>query len=55
MTQEELDLLDPGFRQVGVEGADITLNQYLDANAERELSGTKLNTFFEKYGLPAHR
>ena len=51
MTQEELDLLDPGFRQVGVEGADITLNQYLDANAERELSGTKLNTFFEKYDV----
>ena len=40
-------LLDPGFREVGLEGSEITINQYLDATAERESAGTKLNQFFD--------
>ena len=51
MTQSELERLDPGFREVGLEGAEINLNQYLDAVSEREVAGTKLNNFFEKYDL----
>ena len=51
MTQSELEQLDPGFREVGLEGAEINLNQYLDAVSEREVAGTKLNNFFEKYDL----
>ncbi|MBH68183.1 MAG: amidase [Rhodospirillaceae bacterium] len=51
MSPEQLELLDPGFRDVGVEGAEITLNQYLDATSEREIAGTKLNQFFERYDI----
>ncbi len=51
MAQSELEQLDPGFREVGLEGAEINLNQYLDAVSEREVAGTKLNNFFEKYDL----
>ena len=51
MSTDELELLDPGFREVGIEGADITLDQYLNANSEREIAGTKLNQFFAKYDL----
>ena len=51
MTPDELDQLDPGFRDVGREGSEIHLNQYLDAVSERELAGTKLNTFFDNYDL----
>ncbi|MDA1310812.1 MAG: amidase [Proteobacteria bacterium] len=51
MTEEQLAVLEPGFRQVGLEGAEITLNDYLDANAEREAAGTKLNQFLDRYDL----
>ena len=51
MTDDQLALLDPGFREVGLEGTEITINQYLDATAERESAGTKLNQFFDKYDL----
>ena len=51
MTGEQLALLDPGFREVGLEGAEITIKQYLDATAERESAGTKLNEFFDNYDL----
>jgi aspartyl-tRNA(Asn)/glutamyl-tRNA(Gln) amidotransferase subunit A len=51
MTDDQLALLDPGFREVGLEGSEITINQYLDATAERESAGTKLNQFFDKYDL----
>ena len=51
MTEEQLAVLEPGFRQVGLEGAEITLNNYLDANAEREAAGTKLNQFLDRYDL----
>lgn len=51
MSTDELEILDPGFREVGIEGADITLDQYLNANSEREIAGTKLNQFFAKYDL----
>ena len=51
MTDDQLALLDPGFREVGLEGSGITINQYLDATAERESAGTKLNQFFDKYDL----
>ena len=51
MTDDQLALLDPGFREVGLEGSEITIKQYLDATAEREGAGTKLNQFFDKYDL----
>jgi aspartyl-tRNA(Asn)/glutamyl-tRNA(Gln) amidotransferase subunit A len=51
MTEEQLAVLEPGFRQIGLEGAEITLNEYLDANAEREAAGSKLNQFFDRYDL----
>jgi aspartyl-tRNA(Asn)/glutamyl-tRNA(Gln) amidotransferase subunit A len=51
MTEEQLSLLDPGFRDVGLEGAEITIKQYLDATSERESSGTKLNQFFDNYDI----
>ena len=51
MTGEQLALLDPGFREVGLEGAEITIKQYLDATAERESAGTILNEFFDNYDL----
>ena len=51
MTEDQLALLDPGFREVGVAGAEITLNEFLDANAAREAAGHKLNLFLDKYDL----
>ena len=51
LTEAEHALLDPGFREVGIAGADITLNEFLDANAAREVAGTKLNLFLDKYDL----
>lgn len=51
MSEDHLAMLDPGFRAVGIAGAEITLNAYLDANAAREAAGTKLNLFLDKYDL----
>jgi len=48
---EELAMLDPGFREVGVAGNEITLDEYLDAVAAREAAGTKLNLFLDQYDL----
>ncbi len=51
MSKEQIAQLDPGFRQVGLEGSEITLNEYLDANAEREAAGTALNKFLSRYDI----
>ena len=51
LSEAELAMLDPGFREVGIAGADITLTEFLDANAAREAAGTKLNLFLDKYDL----
>jgi aspartyl-tRNA(Asn)/glutamyl-tRNA(Gln) amidotransferase subunit A len=51
MTEDELAMLDPGFRAVGIAGGEITLTEFLDANAAREAAGAKLNVFLDKYDL----
>ena len=51
MSEEHLAMLDPGFRQVGIEGAEITINDYLDATAAREAAGNTLNRFLDRYDL----
>ncbi|MBM84562.1 MAG: amidase [Rhodospirillaceae bacterium] len=51
MTENQLAKLDPGFLEVGIEGARITLDDYLDATQAREATGSKLNHFLDSYDI----
>ena len=51
MTENQLAKLDPGFLEVGIAGAEITLNEYLDATQAREATGSKLNRFLDNYDI----
>lgn len=51
LTDEQLALLDPGFREVGIEGEKITLAEFQAANAARELIGFRLNALLDDYDI----
>jgi aspartyl-tRNA(Asn)/glutamyl-tRNA(Gln) amidotransferase subunit A len=50
-SDQQRELMDPGFVQIATEGAEITLSQYMAAVDDRVALGQCMNAFHETYDL----